>query len=254
MSSMRKKKNPERRRPLIEEVEPRILYSADVAPIAAPPLPAEHRTLDTSGGFVSQASSAQQATGRRASPSRDRFRRHQHPGVPKARRRHPVAIGRAAQDRRGAARRQRRRHQADQQRARRAEGCECRAPDLARRRWRGAAGCLHAELRFTAEERRADQRLGPGVVGGWGPADLRLRRGGARRRQGTGGRAVAVDRGGCGRQRKPDRRQRARRFYLRHRGLGGAQCPNRAGSRSGVASHRRHQERAAQPRRSARRL
>jgi hypothetical protein len=46
MKSAGKKRKPTRRRPLIEEVEPRILYSADVSPLATPPLPAEHRTLD----------------------------------------------------------------------------------------------------------------------------------------------------------------------------------------------------------------
>src|SRR3954468_9224838 len=62
MSAPKKKKKPERRRPLIEEVEPRILYSADISPLTpAPPLPAETRSLNASGEFASQSAQQQSA-------------------------------------------------------------------------------------------------------------------------------------------------------------------------------------------------
>jgi hypothetical protein len=49
-----------RPRPRIEEIEPRILYSADVSPLpVAAPVPSEVRTVDASGEFVAQANSAQ---------------------------------------------------------------------------------------------------------------------------------------------------------------------------------------------------
>ncbi|MEO8629176.1 MAG: DUF4347 domain-containing protein, partial [Betaproteobacteria bacterium] len=45
----------QRRRPVIEELEPRILYSADLSPVLpSAPVIAEQRTLDASGEFVSQ--------------------------------------------------------------------------------------------------------------------------------------------------------------------------------------------------------
>src|SRR3954464_1096796 len=56
------KKKASRRRPLIEEVEPRILYSADVNPLAVPaPLPAENRSVDSGGEFVAPAAAPQQS-------------------------------------------------------------------------------------------------------------------------------------------------------------------------------------------------
>jgi hypothetical protein len=50
-----------RRPPQIEEIEPRILYSADATALSLPaaPLPIEHRTVDASGEFVTQTNSAQ---------------------------------------------------------------------------------------------------------------------------------------------------------------------------------------------------
>jgi len=54
-----------RRRPVIEEIEPRILFSADVAPLlpdAAPPVQAvEHRVVDDTGEFIGEAAPEQQA-------------------------------------------------------------------------------------------------------------------------------------------------------------------------------------------------
>src|SRR5690242_10907367 len=47
-----------RRRPRIEELEPRILYSADASPLAAAPLISEQRSVDSAGEFVSQSSVA----------------------------------------------------------------------------------------------------------------------------------------------------------------------------------------------------
>jgi hypothetical protein len=44
---------------LFEELEQRILCSADVSPLATPPLPTEQRSLETSGEFVSQAARQQ---------------------------------------------------------------------------------------------------------------------------------------------------------------------------------------------------
>src|SRR5689334_13107112 len=49
-----------RARPQIEEIEPRILYSADVSPLpVAAPVPSEVRTVDATGEFVAQANTAQ---------------------------------------------------------------------------------------------------------------------------------------------------------------------------------------------------
>src|SRR6266498_3342625 len=45
-----------RRRPLIEEIEPRILYSSDAGPLTAMAIIAQHRSVDSAGEFVSQAS------------------------------------------------------------------------------------------------------------------------------------------------------------------------------------------------------
>ena len=54
-----------RRRPVIEEIEPRILYSADIAPMlpeAAAPVPVvEHRVIDQTGEFIGAAAPDQQA-------------------------------------------------------------------------------------------------------------------------------------------------------------------------------------------------
>ena len=50
------KSRPAQRRPRIEELEPRILYSADVSPLAAAPLIAEQRSIDSAGEFVSRSS------------------------------------------------------------------------------------------------------------------------------------------------------------------------------------------------------
>ena len=49
-----------RRRPRIEEIEPRILYSADFSPEALAPV-AEHRVLDAAGEFVGDSNAAQNA-------------------------------------------------------------------------------------------------------------------------------------------------------------------------------------------------
>ena len=50
---------------MVEEIEPRILYSADFSPglLAAAPLPldAEHRTLDAGGEFAAQSTQQQSA-------------------------------------------------------------------------------------------------------------------------------------------------------------------------------------------------
>src|SRR5690349_14006736 len=55
------KKKVARRRPLIEEVEPRILYSADANPLSVPPaLPTENRSVDSGGEFTAQAGATQQ--------------------------------------------------------------------------------------------------------------------------------------------------------------------------------------------------
>ncbi|HYL19236.1 MAG TPA: DUF4347 domain-containing protein, partial [Burkholderiales bacterium] len=54
-----------RRRPVIEEIEPRILFSADVAPMlpdAAPPVAVvEHRVIDQTGEFIGEAAPDQHA-------------------------------------------------------------------------------------------------------------------------------------------------------------------------------------------------
>jgi hypothetical protein len=54
-----------RRRPVVEEIEPRILYSADFAPAVLDPhavLPAaEHRVVDAAGDFVNQSVAAPDA-------------------------------------------------------------------------------------------------------------------------------------------------------------------------------------------------
>ena len=61
----KKKSVPTRRRPAVEEIEPRILYSADLSPglLQAAPLasPAEQRTLDAGGEFTA-ATAVQSAT------------------------------------------------------------------------------------------------------------------------------------------------------------------------------------------------
>ena len=59
MAGTRKKAQVQRHRPRIEEIEPRILYSADINPglLDAAPLPsvAQQRTLDAGGEFVNQS-------------------------------------------------------------------------------------------------------------------------------------------------------------------------------------------------------
>ena len=61
---MKKAPHP-RRKPVVEEIEPRILYSADFSPalLAAGPSPldAEHRTLDAGGEFAAQGAQQQSA-------------------------------------------------------------------------------------------------------------------------------------------------------------------------------------------------
>ncbi|HXX11661.1 MAG TPA: DUF4347 domain-containing protein, partial [Burkholderiales bacterium] len=62
-SSDRKLRAATRHRPVVEELEPRILYSADFAPVildahAALP-PAEQRVIDSSGEFAAHSASAQ---------------------------------------------------------------------------------------------------------------------------------------------------------------------------------------------------
>jgi hypothetical protein len=62
-----KKSAPIRRRSVVEEIEPRILYSADFNPglLAAAPLapPAEQRTLDGGGDFIQQSTQVAQTAG-----------------------------------------------------------------------------------------------------------------------------------------------------------------------------------------------
>src|SRR4051812_11239179 len=43
-----------RRKPLIEEVEPRVLYSSDLSPLPPPPIIVENRSVDPIGEFSSQ--------------------------------------------------------------------------------------------------------------------------------------------------------------------------------------------------------
>src|SRR5690242_7993477 len=50
-----------RRRPLIEEIEPRILYSADLSPVSTPLPVAETRTIEATGEFSTHLDAQQSA-------------------------------------------------------------------------------------------------------------------------------------------------------------------------------------------------
>ena len=174
-----------RRRPLVEEIEPRILYSADFAPglVRRRRLTpdAEQRTVDPAGRVHPDL-----RPGGTDAPARAGAGRDQHARLSEARRRHRQAGRRWARHRGGAAGCEQGRHPADHRHSGRTQGSERGAPDLARRGRAGAAGHHQPELRLAAEERHADQGLGQGAQRRCRPADLRLRRGAAGRRQGAG--------------------------------------------------------------------